>query len=276
VLPLSAGPPDKTPEKVDAPFLGPAQPSEPAEWLNSLPDYKEKLKLDWELLKDDLSHFYSWQDLGLVALGVAAAAPIANTHADESIQHWYQQHGRTRGLTGVANAVNYAGECWVAVPIGLEAYALCGKYQGDHTIDGGLFEWANRSLRAAAVGYPTVLVLFVALGSKRPEEDSHWQPFQDVHGVSGHTFIGAIPFLTASAMTDDPALKVSLLAGSMATGWSRIYLDRHYFSQVALGWWLAVLSVHAVDQTQLGRRCSCSFAPTVGPEGAGFRFQIQY
>jgi membrane-associated phospholipid phosphatase len=248
-----------------------------AGWLASSPrDTWDKVCLDWDLGKADFSHFYSWPNLGLVALGVGAAAPVANTRADESIQHWYQSRGRTRGLTAVANAANYAGECWVAVPLGLEAVALFGPDRGDYTMDGGLYEWSNRSLRAAAVGYPTVLVLFVALGAKRPEEDSSWHPFRDVHGVSGHTFIGAVPFLTAAAMTDDPYLKAPLLLGSMATGWSRIYLDRHYFSQVALGWWLAYLSVRAVDTTQAGRKSSFTFTPTVGPDGAGVLFQVRF
>jgi hypothetical protein len=121
-----------------------------------------------------------------------------------------------------------------------------------------------------------VLALYGLLGSGRPDRhDSHWHPFRDVHGISGHTFTGAIPFLTAAAMTDNPWLRGALFLGSFATGWSRIHDDRHYLSQAALGWWVAYLAVRSVDQTQDEQR-SLLVAPTVFPDGAGVAVQVRY
>jgi hypothetical protein len=242
-----------------------------------VPDFWSRLERDIDLGKDDYARFYSLPNLALVGLGVAVAAPLANTDADQSIRLWYQNHVRHRGMDPVANAVNYAGDFWVLVPVGLEAAALGGCAGEDWATDGGICEWSNRCLRAAAVGYPTVIALFVALGGHRPDkDDSSWHPFQDVHGVSGHAFIGAIPFLTAASMTDDPLLQVPLVLGSTLTGWSRIHLDRHYFSQVCLGWWLAYLSVRSVNGTQADRAASLSLSPTVGPDGAGVLLHLKY
>jgi membrane-associated phospholipid phosphatase len=83
-----------------------------------------------------------------------------------------------------------------------------------------------------------------AIGASRPDEDdSRWRPFEDTNGVSGHSFMGAVPFITAAEMAENPYIRYSLYLGSMLCGWSRINDDRHYLSQAALGWWIAYLSV---------------------------------
>ena len=140
----------------------------------------------------------------------------------------------------------------------------------DYYLDGGLYEWGNRSLRAVATGYPPVVALYGLLGASRPStNDSRWQPFQHFHSVSGHTFIGAIPFLTAARMMEEPMHKVPFLLGSLLTGWSRIHDNRHYFSQVMLGWWIAYLSVSSVDQTQEEREhIDEAQGPEEGPSAA--------
>jgi hypothetical protein len=121
-----------------------------------------------------------------------------------------------------------------------------------------------------------MLALMVGLGAERPDRnDSHWQPFHDVHGVSGHTFIGAIPFLTAAEMTDKVYLQIPLVLGSLAEGWSRLDRDKHYFSQAALGWWLALLATRSVNATQNDRR-PVSIAPTWLEDGPGVVLQVRY
>jgi hypothetical protein len=183
---------------------------------------------------------------------------------------------KVRELNGLATAASYGCELWLLAPLYLEATALAGKAGPDYATDGGLYEWSNRSLRAAAVGFSSVLPGYVLLGAHRPHRgDSSWHPFADAHGVSGHTFAGAIPFLTAAAMTDNPYWKAPLVLGSFLAGWGRIHDDRHYFSQVALGWWLAYLSVRSVGQTQAAQR-SFVLTPTLGPGGPGMALYLQY
>jgi hypothetical protein len=247
------------------------------DWFQTPPaSPQDRFQFDLDLAIDDFRNFYSWPNLGLVALGIGAAAPIANTTADRDIRQWYQNHVSSKSMDPAATTFNYAGQVWVAVPIGLEAAALLGTWPQSDPTDGCFFEWANRSLRATAVGFPTVLSLYVILGSSRPDRnDSRWHPFNDVHGVSGHTFVGAIPFLTAAAMTDNPWYQAPLVAGSFLTGWARLHEDRHYFSQMALGWWLAYLSVRSVSETQAEQR-SYSILPTVTPDGVGVALEVRY
>ena len=113
-------------------------------------------------------------------------------------------------------------------------------------------EWGERSLRTLLVGGPPMLGLQYALGASRPDETkekSEWQPFQDNNGVSGHAFMGAIPFLSAAKMTEDSYLKAAFYTASALPGLSRITDDDHYPSQVLLGWGIAYLASSAVDNT---------------------------
>ncbi len=245
------------------------------------PDFWDRLGADVDLARDDAANFYTPSGLSLLALGIGAAAPIANTSADESIRRWVRAPaarvpGEGDSVDALSSVVNYAGQFWFVVPLWVEVAALRGGAADGYQADGGMREWGNRSLRAVALGYPPVLALYGILGSGRPDKnDSHWHPFREFHGVSGHTFMGAIPFLTAAAMVDEPLYKVPLVLGSFLTGWSRLHEDRHYFSQVALGWWIAYLAVRSVGQTQEQRE-SFSVAPAVTPEGPGVAVHLRY
>ncbi|HEY5995830.1 MAG TPA: phosphatase PAP2 family protein, partial [Candidatus Deferrimicrobiaceae bacterium] len=128
--------------------------------------------------------------------------------------------------------------------------------------------WALKSFRATLVGAPALVFLATATGADRPTEgNSHWKPFHNFHGVSGHAFIGGIPFITAAKMSENPYQKAVLYGLSAVTGLSRINDDQHYFSQVALGWFLAYLSCDVVgkgDDLREGR-LNVQFAPV--PKG---------
>jgi hypothetical protein len=279
--PAEAPPPPRT--ATPAPPAGPT--FEPGQPLPAAPDADpgsdeptgwDQLRFDYGLAFDDIRHMYSPTGLAGLALGIGVAAPLANTSADRSVNNWYKYHVRDSRLDGLAGFGTYAGQLWVVAPVGLEVAGLYGLAGDDYQSDGGLFEWSNRALRAIAVGYPPLLAEYVLLGSSRPDRnDSRWHPFQDTHGASGHTFIGAVPFLTAAAMTDEPLLKAPLVLGSFLTGWARLHDDRHYFSQIVLGWWMAVLSVHTVGQTQ-AERAAWTVAPTVTPDGAGLAVHVRY
>jgi hypothetical protein len=107
-------------------------------------------------------------------------------------------------------------------------------------------------MRGLIVGAVPVLSLQYLIGSARPNADttSHWEPFKSTHGVSGHAFVCAVPFWTAAQMTDSWMMEGGLFTMGTMAGWSRIHTDTHYLSQVLLGWWLAGLSVSAVNHTQ--------------------------
>jgi hypothetical protein len=239
-------------------------------------DCWNRLHNEFELAKDDYEHYYSWGNLAGLAVGVAAAAPLANTSADMDARHWYQRHVRTETTDEFAQVMTYAGQFWLVLPVWMEGRALAGKTGEDYASEGGLYEWSDRTLRSIVVGVPPMLAMYAVLGSSRPDRnDSTWRPFQDIHGVSGHTFMGAVPFLTAASMVDDSLWKFPLLLGSMATGWARINNDRHFLSQVVLGWWMAYSSVRSVDKTQEEQKALSVF-PTFTPEGPGVAVQLRY
>src|SRR5262245_12199117 len=212
------------------------------------------LRRDFALGHDDYRNYYSGENLAELGLGIVAAAPLANTHADQAVRDWYQQDVRSRATDQVARVVKHAGEPWVTVPVYLVA-ELAERVADDATVDAAVGEWGSRGLRAMAVGVPPLLVLQVTLGASRPNKgDSHWHPFHDIHGVSGHSFVGAVPFLTAAMMAEDSCWCYPLVAASFLPGLSRINDDRHYLSQVALGWWMAYLATTSVRETATGQR----------------------
>src|SRR5262249_19629949 len=71
----------------------------------------ERLDRGIDVSLQDYRNYYSWPNLGLLALGLGAAAPLANTSADHDIHTWYQRHygGRIRS---VAELFNYSGQIW--------------------------------------------------------------------------------------------------------------------------------------------------------------------
>jgi hypothetical protein len=102
---------------------------------------------------------------------------------------------------------------------------------------------------------PALVTLQATLGAHRPTKgNSQWHPFQDIHGMSGHAFIGAVPWMTAAGLTDNVFLRSAFVTASLLPGLSRINDDKHYFSQVVLGWSLAFLATESVRQTETGDR----------------------
>jgi len=125
-------------------------------------------------------------------------------------------------------------------------------------------------MRGLIVGATPLLSLQYLIGSSRPSAGtgSQWEPFKSSHGVSGHAFVGAVPLWTAAQMTDCCALEAGFYTAGTLAGWSRIHTDAHYFSQVLLGWWLAGLSVSAVNHTELGKH-DWYVMPTLDDGGTG-------
>jgi membrane-associated phospholipid phosphatase len=95
----------------------------------------------------------------------------------------------------------------------------------------------------------------------------------DTTGVSGHSFIGAVPFLSAAKMADNLWLKAGFYAASALPALSRINDYDHYPSQVFLGWWLAYLGASAVDRSQLS---SADRRILVLPQPGGVAAVVEY
>ncbi len=247
----------------------------------TLPEYfyRPAWQVSGDLLQDNRS-FYSRQSLLCLGGTVGVAAIFANTDIDENFRSWMHRQKLTEP----------AVDCWFRdfgngyYTISATAAALLlshawkyGRYGRPTPLADGVEDWSYRSMRAFFVGAPSVLVIQQLTGSSRPGESSagsDWVPFADNNGVSGHAFVGAVPFLAAAKMTDRPLVKGALLVGSGMGAYGRLCDDGHYLSQVLLGWSIACLSVEAVTATEQSRE-RYRFVPLSirGYHGLGIEFR---
>lgn len=222
-------------------------------------------------VKGDYGEFYSRRGLALAALGMGAAATLANTSMDENFQRWHDDHVFTHDVSRFAYVAKVFGGGQYLLPF----FALCTVAQPEYepgSVNWMVAEWGRRSLRSFLVGAPLVGGFQWALGGTRPEDElpdgSHWRLFgKDGHAVSGHAFIGGITFLNAAEMTDNVPLKSAFYVASILPGWSRVIQDKHYLSQVIWGWWFAYLSTRAVVLTDASSASEVILAPVVMENG---------
>ncbi len=148
---------------------------------------------------------------------------------------------------------------------------LAGKALGSRPVFDIGGEFGCRTAREYLVEAPPVLLMQAMLGGSRPGEtgvDSQWKPFDDNNAVSGHAFIGAVPFITAAQMTENRALRSLFYLGSTCPAWSRVNDDAHYLSQVLLGWYMAYLACQCVTGTEEQQEPVC-LIPLACPEFTG-------
>ena len=233
-------------------MLGPLtyDPSLPSTDNAPLAVPQDRLSLPKRLWNDQV-HFYSPDSLVLLGGGFALGAIGANTGLDDSVQEYSQAHIGESTKDLFHQTKNGGDQNWT-VPIYATAWAA-GSLFSDSERMGSVGTWGERSFRGMLVGFPPLLGLQRLTGASRPGETSdgsQWNPFQDNNGVSGHSFVGAMPFITAAKMTDSRGKKALLYAGSTIVPISRVLDNAHYPSQIVLGWWVAYLAASAVDLTE--------------------------
>jgi hypothetical protein len=201
---------------------------------------------------EDYRNFYDCQSLVCTTAAFGAGALMANTGFDDTMQAAWLRGVEPTGLGTFFTGCKDIGEGRYALPIFGVAAATGLVFEGNPVGD-VVGEWGSRSLRIFVVGAPPLYVLQMATGASRPAEDvgSKWHFWNDNNGVSGHAFVGAIPFLAAAEMVESPLLKGTLYVCSTFVGFSRMTTDSHYPSQVFLGWYLAWASARAVDATEM-------------------------
>jgi membrane-associated phospholipid phosphatase len=206
-------------------------------------------------IKADFTNYMKNDNLIILGDSFLIAGILANTGLDRAFaQHWQTDLRSSTSDNLLALPKTLGGLCLYYVPTYLASMGV--GHLREHTILGNvLYHWGYRSLRTVIVGGIQQAFLTNLLGSGRPNlnQDSKWQPFKYQTGVSGHAFYGAVPFLTAAMMSDPPLLKYSLYFFSTLPSISRINSNRHYLSQVILGWTLAFLSARSVYATDTER-----------------------
>ena len=229
-------------------FLG-ARTGEPP-WAGSR---YPRLSRAWTKVVEDYRNFYSCDSLVCVTAAFGAGALMANTGFDTTMQSAWQRGVAPTSLGTFFSGCKDIGEGRYALPVFGVAAAAGLAFEGNHFGD-SIGGWGSRSLRIFVVGAPPLYALQWATGGSRPDESSagsHWHFFNDNNGVSGHAFIGAIPFLAAADMVESPLLKGTLYVCSTFVGFSRMTDNAHYPSQIFLGWYLAWASSMAVSRTEM-------------------------
>ncbi|MBI4949011.1 MAG: phosphatase PAP2 family protein [Deltaproteobacteria bacterium] len=197
-----------------------------------------RLEAAGTMLYGDYSAFYLDSGTYLrLGSSLAVGGSLANTGADSEVREFFQDNIRSSATDGLSDITRLPGEALITVP------ALALFYLStDNT-------WAERSLRALFLGGPLGVFLRSATGGGRPNEGgSDWKPFSNNNGLSGHSFIGAVPFITAAKMEERTYARWLLYGASALPALSRVNDDEHYLSQAALGWYLAYLSASAVEK----------------------------
>ncbi len=204
---------------------------------------------------DDFEHFYRRDVLANYGTFLLGTGVLANTKMDRKFQDWYQKHVRSDFTDDFSEFTRIFGEGKIFIPIVVTSACVYRFRQerfgriGEHRPVGNFFD---RTARGYAVGTPLLLTTQLTLGGNRPRSgSSYWKPFSgEDHTVSGHAFIGAVPFITAAQMSDCFLAKSAFYTLSIIPAWSRVNDDAHYLSQSLLGWYLAYLSVRAVSETE--------------------------
>ena len=203
-------------------------------------------------LLSDIRNFYTLRNLTTWSIALSGSALFSFTPIDKTIKDTYQESIRGPRSDAISRVVKPLGKWQYTFPLYVGC-SLFDYFQWEnqpvfmHTIG----NWGSRSSRALFVGFPSVVIFQRVIGSPRPATDnSRWQPFRNASGVSGHAFVGAVPFLSAGSMTKNPWLKGILITASTAPAISRINDNGHYMSQIVLGWLAAWLSVRAVSRTK--------------------------
>lgn len=221
---------------------------------------------------DDYENFYSTDRLIRLGLGFGVGAVLANTTADKQVATWYQNDLRSKESDHVARVAKDFGEGKYLIPLSLLSAGVTYI-----NADSSIGHWGAYTFRSYLTGAPAMLLMQKATGGSRPGEtshDSHWRPLNDNNGVSGHAFMGAVPFIVIAHMNNDNKwVKYLAYTASLAAGWSRINDNAHYLSQVALGWYMADESVGAIFDTNEEHR-KLAIGPYVNADSYGIALNM--
>ena len=230
-----------------------------------------------EQIRADFRYHYSAEPLTDVAIGFGITALLANSNIDAEIQEFFREdlQGDTGdNLAELFTDVGDLAQPVFSIPIYLGAMWLGGD---NREVESATARWGANSLRAVLVGTPELVTLAYVSGGQRPEEGKPgWDPFDDYNGVSGHAFYGAVPIMAAARLSEKRWLRNTLYLGSTLPGLARVYEDKHYFSQVFMGWWLAWVATRTVEHTNSGRDSSVQVVPVLIPDGAGLQVRIRF
>ncbi len=205
----------------------------------------------WHTVQNDHRHYYFGNRLVRMAIVFGGGAVIANSSIDEEIMTRYQDRIRSSVTDEFASFAKVFGEGRYLIPLSLVAASTHFIFDPEMGAS-AIADWGKRAARAYLVGGTAMLAMQRLSGASRPGETdhgSHWKPFDDDNGVSGHAFVGAVPFLTIARMSKNSIIKYLFYGLSGLTAWSRVNDNKHYVSQAVLGWYMGWEATDAVFST---------------------------
>lgn len=225
----------------------------------------------WDNVKSDYNEFYSTDRFVRMGIVFAGGAVMANTDFDQDFQDDYQNKTRSPETDDYAVTAKLFGEGKLLIPFSIISAYASEYFSGSN--DTAMGKWGQLTARAYAVGGPTVLSAQWLTGASRPSDgrdQSEWKPFNNTNGVSGHAFIGTVPFITIAYMNDDNAfIKYSAYFASTLSAVSRVNDNQHYLSQAILGWYLGWESVDAIFTVESKKKNNFRVQPVVKEDGYG-------
>jgi hypothetical protein len=239
---------------------------------------RDRLRIEVSNLWSDFGNYYCRPTTYCnLAIAFGAGAALANTPIDEHFEDWYESRVRSNASDHAASFFRAFGAGWIFIPA-WAGIGVAGAYFDESPYGNIAADFGFQTTRALLVGAPALLFAQYATGGSRPDEapyTSAWRPFRDSNGVSGHAYIGAVPFLTAARMVESPWLKGLFYFGSTLPGWSRINDNKHFLSQAILGWCMAYIACDAVEQTEIAT-ASVLLTPVVSENMVGMGILVQF
>lgn len=207
---------------------------------------EDKLSL-WEKIELDHKNYYQNSDYKEFGLVLLTGGIMANTNIDQCLRDYFQSNIRNHEGNEQAAFDKLFGEGKIMIPVAV----LTGAFGAITDID-IVRNWGEGVSRAYLVGAPPMLLMQKLTGGSRPLEmdnASRWKLWQDENGVSGHAFMGAIPFLVASDLATNKYVSYALKGASVITALSRVNDDAHFTSQAIIGWYMGYMAVKSINKT---------------------------
>jgi membrane-associated phospholipid phosphatase len=178
-----------------------------------------------------------WYHAAIAVGGVAALSAI-----DEPVQRYTQRH-RSPALSDIAGVFRHGGEPLFYGGIGAGILAT-GLVAGDRGIQGA----GRRVLVSVATAGVVLESMKLLIGRSRPNENVgafSFHPFTSLKDSAGVAARGAMPsghalaaFAVVTSLADDihsTPVHLLLYAAAGGTAFSRVYENRHWTSDVAMG-----------------------------------------
>jgi PAP2 superfamily len=222
--------------------------------FGSIDNFTDDMWLLPRTIGSDFSNFWSRESAVGLALGFGVGAALANSNADSAMLRQYHSWARDpdqKSTREFISSTKVLGEGEFLLPIYFGTWGASYLLENPRVLK-PIGTWGSKSARGFLVGAPAMIAFQWMTGASRPTETDHgseWKFLNDNNGVSGHSFMGALPFITAAKMSDRIAVKSVFFAGSVLTPLSRVNDNAHYPSQAILGWWVAYMAATAVDVT---------------------------